>query len=174
MDRNVQIQNWYREFADGIYQYLIYFTGNKDVEDLVQEVFIRAIQSFHTFQGNSSPKTWLYSIARHAAMDRARKKRSKWLQLEFIHTLKSSEKTPEEILHASEEIKDLYDSLKKLKASYREVLILRGIKDFTVSETAEILNWSESKVSLTCYRAIHALKEIHQYKERGNRDGEQP
>ncbi|MCA1322233.1 sigma-70 family RNA polymerase sigma factor [Bacillus tianshenii] len=167
MERNDQIQNWYREYADGIYQYLIYYTGNKDVEDLVQEVFIRAIQSFHTFRGISSPKTWLYSIARHAAMDRAKKKRYKWLQLEFLHTMKSSEKTPEEILHASEEIKDLYDSLKKLKASYREVLILRGIKDFTVSETAEILNWSESKVSLTCYRAIHALKKIHQYKERG-------
>ncbi|MDX5475183.1 MAG: RNA polymerase sigma factor [Bacillaceae bacterium] len=161
MIRNEQIQQWYEEYADGIYHFLIYYTGKKDVEDLVQEVFIRAIQSFHTFQGKSSPKTWLYSIARHIAIDNIRKKKFKWIKEEFLQTVKSPDKSPEEILHASEEVRELYHSLNKLKKNYREVIILRGIKDFSVSETAEILNWNESKVNVTLHRAINALKVIH-------------
>jgi RNA polymerase sigma-70 factor (ECF subfamily) len=161
LDRNQQIKYWYLEYSHGIYNFITYYTGRKDVEDLVQEVFIRAIKSFDSYKGNSKPKTWLYSIARHVAIDDRRKRRFlKWIPEEILQSIRSKEKTPDEILNANEDIKDLYQSINKLKNNYREVLILRGIKDFSVSETAEILNWSESKVRVTLHRAISALKKL--------------
>jgi len=38
------------------------------------------------------------------------------------------------------------------------VIILRKIKEFSIRETSEILNWSEGKVKTTLYRAIPALE----------------
>ncbi|MDY0409595.1 sigma factor-like helix-turn-helix DNA-binding protein [Paracerasibacillus soli] len=36
--------------------------------------------------------------------------------------------------------------------------MLRKIKELSIKETAEILNWSESKVKVTLFRGLHALK----------------
>jgi RNA polymerase sigma-70 factor (ECF subfamily) len=38
------------------------------------------------------------------------------------------------------------------------VIVLRGIKELSIKETAEILNWKEEKVRLSFHRAIKALQ----------------
>jgi RNA polymerase sigma-70 factor (ECF subfamily) len=53
---------------------------------------------------------------------------------------------------------ELYKALGAIKDSYREVIILRKIKEFSIEETAEVLGWSESKVKSTLYRAIPVLE----------------
>ncbi|MGG1833286.1 sigma factor-like helix-turn-helix DNA-binding protein [Cytobacillus firmus] len=57
-----------------------------------------------------------------------------------------------------EKVTLLYEAIRHLKLSYQEVLILRKIKEFSIKETAEILNWSENKVKITTSRALAALK----------------
>ena len=52
----------------------------------------------------------------------------------------------------------LYLSLQQLKASYREVILLRKLKDFSTKETTTILGWSESKVKMNLKRALEAIK----------------
>jgi len=76
----------------------------------------------------------------------------------MMDTVPHSSKTPEQSLHTSETVKELYAALGNLKRSYREVIILRKIKEFSVTETAMILNWNEAKVRTTLSRAIQALK----------------
>ncbi|MBB2482931.1 RNA polymerase sigma factor [Bacillus sp. APMAM] len=65
MDSKKIISDWFHQYSDDIYQFFLYRIRPSDVEDLVQEVFIRAIKGLQSFQGNSSPKTWLFSIARN-------------------------------------------------------------------------------------------------------------
>lgn len=50
-------------------------------------------------------------------------------------------------------------ALLTLKPDYRNVVILRGLKEFSIKETAEVLNWKESKVKTDYHRAIKLLKE---------------
>lgn len=170
--RKQQITNWYMEYVDGIYSFLTYYTRRKDVEDLVQEVFVRAIKSFDTYTGTAQPKTWLYSIARNVAIDDMRRRRLfQWLPEDWLNSHRSSDPSPEEAAFTNEQTRELYTSISRLKPSYRDVLILRGMKDFTVTETAEILDWSESKVKVTLSRAIKALQKIHPT-ERGNEHDE--
>ncbi len=106
MEKNKQISKWFDLYSDAIYQYFLYRIASRDVEDLVQEVYIRAIKSYESFNGKASPKTWLYSIARHIAIDEIRKKqRNKWKDILFFDTRiePKTELTPESIVGLSEE-----------------------------------------------------------------------
>ncbi|SEQ30498.1 RNA polymerase sigma factor [Piscibacillus halophilus] len=152
------ITEWFDRYADDIYRFLAYYTSSPDVEDLVQEVFIKAIDRFDSFKGNSSPKTWLFTIARNLAIDEARKrKRQDWRKL--INTYQSeNEQSPEELYQLTESKSQLYEAIHKLKPTYRDVIILRGIEELSIAEAADVLKWSENKVRVTFYRALKALK----------------
>ncbi len=69
------------------------------------------------------------------------------------------EPTPELMLKWSENNRDLYKVINSLKSNYRDVIILRALKELSVPETADILNWNENKVRITHHRALKALKD---------------
>lgn len=155
-----RISDWFHQYSNDLYQFFIYYLGSTDVEDFVQEVFIRAIKKEDSFQEKSSPKTWLFSIARHVAIDEIRRKqRARLKELIFKQSVESyTTTTPEHVLELNETHKELFEVIQRLKKSYRDVVVLRGIKELSVSETAEILNWKEEKVRLTFHRALKALQ----------------
>ncbi|CAG9621743.1 RNA polymerase sigma factor [Sutcliffiella rhizosphaerae] len=160
MSNKEVISKWFYEYSDDIFQFLFYRLGTEkhDVEDLIQEVFIKALKGFSTFKGNSSPKTWLYSIARNVAIDALRKKkRERWFFLLETDKARSEVASPESIYFLTEDQKEFMCAIRSLKQSYQEVLVMRGIKELSVQETAEILGWSEKKVGSTLYRAKLAL-----------------
>lgn len=160
MSSNRIISEWFEQYSDDIYHFLLYRFGSTDIEDLVQEVFIKAIKGFHAYEEKASPKTWLFSIARNVAVDEYRKRKrlnlGKMIPFEHLHEPKS-ENTPENILQLQKEHADLFKAIQALKPNYRDVIILRGIKELSVAETAEILKWSENKVRTTLHRARKVL-----------------
>ncbi|PIB61560.1 RNA polymerase sigma factor, partial [Pseudomonas sp. 2995-1] len=91
-------------------------------------------------------------IARNIAIDQFRnKKRNFWKKMipfEGRHEAMGKD-TPESALQMNEEKSEIYIAIQSLKENYRDVLILRGIQELSVRETAEALNWSENKVRLT-------------------------
>ncbi|BAH41951.1 MULTISPECIES: RNA polymerase sigma factor [Brevibacillus] len=153
-----RIEQWFLTYSQDVYRFLVYYTGRTDIDDLVQETFIRALKAM---QGTEveNPKTWLFAIARNVAIDERRKaKLISWLPDIFLQHLVSQDKTPEESLMLSENKRLLYEMINQLKSSYRDVLILRGIKGLSSKETAEVLGWTEAKVNLTLHRAIKAIQ----------------
>jgi RNA polymerase sigma-70 factor (ECF subfamily) len=156
-----EITDWFKEYHNDIYNFLIYYTGSMDVEDFVQETFVKAVRNIHKFKGGSSPRTWLISIARNVVIDASRKRRKEEIKrnrfLQFSLTAKGSD-SPEEIVGLSETKLELYMAIRMLKQSYYDVLMLRGINELSVKETAQALNWSESKVNLSYHRALKTLE----------------
>ncbi|MGD6774653.1 RNA polymerase sigma factor [Sutcliffiella horikoshii] len=75
MRNEIEITDWFQEYHNDIYNFLIYYTGSMDVEDFVQETFLKAVRNIHKFKGESNPRTWLISIARNVAIDESRKRR---------------------------------------------------------------------------------------------------
>jgi RNA polymerase sigma-70 factor, ECF subfamily len=162
VSHNEIISDWFERYGNDIYHFLIYRVGPRDAEDLLQEVFIKALKGYNGFKENSTPKTWLFSIARNLAIDESRKKKTqKWVDtvpLDISNEPKT-DTSPETILDLNENTKAIYKCIQLLKTTYQDVIILRGIKELSVQETASILNWSESKVKSTHYRAKLALHE---------------
>jgi RNA polymerase sigma-70 factor, ECF subfamily len=164
-----RISSWFESYSDDIYHYLVYYTGRKDVEDLVQEVFLKAMRGVTNFKGTSSPKTWLISIARNTAIDEARKQK----MLRFVpfqdnsQTEEGKKLNPALISQVNDDYATLYEAISQLKKSYRDVILLRKISELSAKETAEVLNWKVDKVNLTLHRAMNALEKILALKNGG-------
>ncbi|KAA2242549.1 sigma-70 family RNA polymerase sigma factor [Chitinophaga agrisoli] len=73
-DSNTIIQEWVQLYAESMFAWAHYKTADKALaEDLVQDSFLAALQSFDKFKQESSPKTWLFSILNHKIIDHFRK-----------------------------------------------------------------------------------------------------
>ncbi|GIN60693.1 ECF RNA polymerase sigma factor SigX [Robertmurraya siralis] len=154
----------YSKYHHDVFQFIFYMVKNREqAEDLVQEVYIRVLKSYDRFEGKSSEKTWLFSIARNVAIDYFRKQKG-WRQKiaeKFDWTtgqIKDDSPIPEEIALQNEEISLIYQCLDHCTVDQRMVIILRYIQELTIIETAEALGWTESKVKTTQHRALKVLK----------------
>ncbi|PPA89456.1 RNA polymerase subunit sigma-70 [Brevibacillus laterosporus] len=158
-----------------VYQFLLFFTGDEhSVEDLTQEVFMKVLKALPQFDERASLKTWILHIAKNVAIDQHRRKR---LSVVFGNNLlklipAAKDRQPEEAFQAKEEKEYIESAILKLKPKYRMIVILRGVKEYSVKETAEILGCSEAKVKVDFHRAIKMLQQKLQTYMRGGQDGE--
>lgn len=79
MDGKRSFQEIYERFQPGILRFLSRLVGEEEAEDVAQEVFLRVDRGLEGFRGESSIGTWIYRIARNAALDRLRS-RPAWLE----------------------------------------------------------------------------------------------
>ena len=64
------IEELFSEYSSLIYRFILLMINSKEeAEDLTQEVFIKAYKGLPSFKGNSTYKTWLYTIARNLTYD---------------------------------------------------------------------------------------------------------
>jgi RNA polymerase sigma-70 factor (ECF subfamily) len=163
---NTVFQELYEKYHQDLFQFLFYMVRNREqAEDLVQEVYIKVLKAYDRFEGKSSEKTWLFSIARHVAFDHFRKQKG-WKQrlLETFdwntQQVQDHQPLPEEITLQNDEIKLMYKCLDKVSVDQRAVIILRFMQSLSITETAQALDWTESKVKTTQHRALKTLKGI--------------
>lgn len=158
-DRKVEITEWYQQHGDSVFRYILLMVrDHQQAEDLTQETFIKAFRSYDSFERKANPKTWLFRIAHNVTIDFIRKQKPLELLKELVLLGKSANAAPEGFVEIKENSTELYDALGQLKAPYREVIVLRKIREFSIQETGEILSWSESKVKNTLSRALSALE----------------
>lgn len=157
-------QKIYDQYHQDLFQFLFYMVKDKNqAEDLVQEVYIRVLHSYETFEGRSSEKTWLLSIARHVAIDWFRKQQT--IRQRILGTfdwekqdVKDRKPLPEDIVMQNENLKEIFEALDKCTLDQRSVIVLRFIQGYLISETAKALNFSESKVKTTQHRGLKVLR----------------
>lgn len=160
----------YDEYADRLFKFVLIKVGNKpQAEDILQDVFIKAWQAlpkFKTEGGNLN--AWLYRIATNSITDYYRKlyRKPEALELNEEINIAAPQSISEEI-ETQADIATLKNALAQLRPSYRQVLELRFIQDFTISETAKILNKSNLAVRLLQHRALKDLKIILQNEDLG-------
>ncbi|GGA72423.1 RNA polymerase sigma factor [Ornithinibacillus halotolerans] len=168
MQRGFKIQGKVTELYDEyhvlIFKYILKMT--KDVqlaEDLTHDTFLKLFDYLLDGKEIDYPKTFIYRMARNVTIDYLRKKNplSKWKDM-FWNTSWYSPSV-EKIVEIRQDSLELLELISMLRPpSYRDVVILRKVEGFSIRETAEILNWSESKVRVTLSRAMKKLEEkIH-------------
>lgn len=67
--------NWIANYADPLFSYATVRVGDREIaRDLVQETFLSALRNLESFRGDSSEKTWLFSIMKNKIIDHYRNK----------------------------------------------------------------------------------------------------
>jgi len=155
-----RITDIYHQYYLDVYRFLICFSGNQsEAEDMTQEVFIRVLNNLSNLHKVNNLKTWIFSIAKHVSIDHYRKKRLVGLFTDgFFTQIISADREPSEVMEQLEMKNSVHEAISKLKPHFRSVVILRGINEFSIKETAEILQCNESKVKVDYHRALKELK----------------
>jgi RNA polymerase sigma-70 factor (ECF subfamily) len=136
-----------RRYKDRLTNFVYRYTGNyDDADDIVQEVFIRIYTSKHLYREIAKFSTWMYTIAVNNCKTRlARAKREKTFSLNDIND--DNEKQydiPDECFSPDSEVNSQYlnkfiqKALDSISETYRELVILRDIENFSYEEISEI------------------------------------
>jgi RNA polymerase sigma-70 factor (ECF subfamily) len=144
-------------------RYLIYLLGRHDeVDDLVQETWLRVLERGRSYDGRSRFEPWLFTIARHLAIDHMRKRRTVSLEAEDDGESPlpaSSDPSPFMVAARTEDSQRLAQSMQTLDFIYREVLVLRFQEDLSLQEVATVIGAPVSTVASRIYRGLQTLRE---------------
>ena len=162
----------YRQFYPSIHRYLIRVVGQKEAEDLVQEVFIRAGQSLDFFRNEAQLSTWLYRIATNAAIDRMRQsnfqRETNFLSLEPELAGDAQSLENEALRRATNEC--IRGVIKGLPENYRVPVILSELQGLPNQQIAEVLGLSLDAVKVRLHRGKARLKQELQKQCQFSRD----
>ena len=144
---------------------LIYsiFHDQQVVDDLSQEVFIKAYEALPQFRFQSSFYTWLYRIAVNKSRDELRKRKvRRWFSLQTM--LDSGDKElGSKILveqHDNELQELLAAGLKTLPEKYRIAVILKDVDGLSYEEIAEVMECEIGTVKSRLSRARAMLRKV--------------
>ncbi len=137
----------------------------EDIEDVMQEAYIRGFEKLHQFRNEARFSTWLSRILINCALQHLNKaKRNSYVSLDVLasdetdHLQEMSEENNPEV---GENLKKALESaISQLSSKYRVVFILREMEQVSVADTALILEISEENVKIRLHRAKIMLKEM--------------
>lgn len=149
-----------------------------DVEDVAQQVFLKAYLGIKRFDQRAAFSTWLYKIAVNECWDYLRKRKVRPLvyeadlseeQVSRLDGIVSSERPPEGPSTRAETREILERMLGALPEQDRQLLVLKEIEGFSVQELAEILNLNVNTVKVRLFRARGRIMDV--YRRRLNPGG---
>src|SRR6266704_589915 len=135
--------------------------NEQDAQDVVQEAYLRAFNSFGGFHG-SNGRAWLLTIVRNTSYTLLKKNQAVDLTTTFdeeIHVSSHESVSPATILEHSEDAERIREAMNELPAEFREILALRHQEGLSYREIADIAQIPPGTVMSRLARARAKLKE---------------
>lgn len=140
-----------------------YLHSREDVEDAMQEAYLKAYAKLEQYKGEAAFSTWLVRIGINEALQRLRReKRANGADMDADQLQQLPDRvqmTPEQMAMAEENRKQLEAAIDGLPEAYRSVYMLREVEEMSVAEVAESLELSEANVKVRLHRAKVMLKQ---------------
>lgn len=164
-------ENAYAKLVDkyerALYFHILKMIKNREqVEDLVQETFVKAFDNLNTYSTNFAFSTWLYRIATNHTIDYLRKKKLKTLSIDEPMKTKDGEmemQLPDESASTDRNIirkqrqKIVRNAISDLPEKYRKVIELRHMEEKSYQEIADVLDLPLGTVKAHIFRARELL-----------------
>ena len=142
-----------------------HYTRNAmEIEDLVQDTFLKAYSRLDSFQHQSSFYTWLYRIATNTILDHMKRRGRSPVQsvedLEVVEAPSSARSVgPDAAMERSEIAKITHAVLEEMPEIFRTVLVMREFDDLSYQEIADVLGISIGTVESRLFRARARFKD---------------
>ena len=133
--------------------------SHEDIDDLLQDVFVKIWSSLSTFRGESQLYTWLYRIATNESLNFLQKQKIRAaLQFESM-TSKIEERIDEDTLLDGDQLqRDLMKAIQRLPSKQRTVFIMRWFDDLSYEDISEILGTSVGALKASYHFASEKIK----------------
>ena len=131
-----KLQNFralYQSYAGLVRGALFRLTPRNQIDDLVQETFLKIWRGLERFEGRSTLKVWIYQIVHHVAIDGLRKKQDFVVGSENLNSISESSET------RSVDQDLIRHLLQKLSLEFRSVIILFFLEELSLNEISEVL-----------------------------------
>lgn len=157
MKADLDISNWFEEFHDGLFRFLVKLTGDyHESEDIIQDAYVRASIKLALFDAErGSVKNWVYKIAVNIYYDRERFRRKEEMAVdEYYRELRSEameEKEPD-----FEYSKEMINRAVMMLAPDKRAMFIMSLKA-GVRDMAEIFSLAEGTVKS---RMFYIRKEL--------------
>jgi len=159
---------WIMKKYKGPLQNLIYkmVSDKNEVEDLIQEVFIKVYNSLKNYSQEYAFSTWIYRIAINNTIDYLRKKK---LETFSIHSdeeedddrpkyeIPDTSYSADAIIILEQRQQIINDAINSLPEKYKKVIELRHKEELSYEEISEILNLPIGTVKAHLFRARELL-----------------
>lgn len=164
--KKAKFEHFYNQNINKIYRFVIFRVGNKETaEDLVSEIFFKALEHFDDFDPKISKSAWLFTIAKNHLANHWRDKKATiplpdnesedglsndnfWLTSAKVDFYKNATKI------------EVQEFLSSLDEKNRKIVTLHYLFGYSYAEISEILNMTETAVKVACHRAIKKLSFI--------------
>ena len=161
----VDMEAVYQEYAQLVYRFLYSHTHDADwSQELMQETFLRAVDSVSHYDGSCKLSVWLCQIAKHILWQELRRKKRVdlvGLPEELPDTSNTDGETS--VIH-KESTQALYHAIHLLPEMEKEVVLYRMTGDLSFRQIGEILGKSENWSRTVFYRAKQKIrKELEKY-----------
>jgi len=159
-----------------------FFRRREQVEEVAQEVFLKAFTQLEAFEGRGSLEGWLARIAANTCLNMLRSARRRpeltasdltedeaaWLDDKLAGVAGERHRSAERAVVAA----DLTDRVfETMSPEDRMVLMLIDGEDASVKDVAELTGWSESNVKVRAFRARRRMREaVERLLARGERN----
>lgn len=131
----------------------------EEVEELVQDTFVRAFQSLDSFRADSSLRTWLFTIGKRLLLDRKRTERRRKDVAELDEADAVVEYDALDGLVADETARKVQTAVSVLTTLQREVFSLRVNEGMAYAEIAVAVGSTEGACRVHYHNAIRSIKE---------------
>jgi RNA polymerase sigma-70 factor, ECF subfamily len=142
----------YEQYARLVHGILLGQVSYTEAEDLVQDVFVRAMEQLPSLRDSSAFGSWLAAIARRSAIDLRRKYRP------AFDARAGAEKSSAGAPRIDCEAFEVLDALRSLPEAYRETLILRLVEGMTGPEIALRTGLTPESVRVNLSRGMKLLR----------------
>ncbi len=152
------------QHLDSLYRTALRLTGRpQDAEDLVQETYLRAWRSLHTYRPGTNPKAWLFRILHNAHIDRFR---ASSRTVPTVDELEGQDpafvvhETPETLVVSGLMDAEVRQALTEIPEVFRACLVLADLEGFSYQEIADILSIPRGTVMSRLFRGRRAMRRL--------------
>ena len=146
--------------ADALARFAASSGERGEIEELVQDTFVRAFASLDSFRGESTFRTWLFTIERRLMLDRRRADQRRKITVPVEAGDAVTDYTALDALLADETESQVRKAVDSLSPMQREVFTLRVEQGLSYKEIAEVVGTTDGAARVHYHNAMRAVKEF--------------
>lgn len=153
-----------RRYQDQLFYFVrrISYFRDEEIEDILQNVFIKIYQNLNNFDQDLKFSTWAYQITRNTTIDNIRSKQSRPqtvdLEQEDLARFFQSDENVEKNIFKKDDWKKIKEIIHDMPFKYREVLVLKFLEEKNYEEIMDILKKPKGSVATLISRGRKLLE----------------